>query len=647
MDSKLEGLFQPIQIGRIQSGNRIVMAPMNTNMAHGDGSASQRNRDYYAERAKGGAGIVILEALFIEWAAKHRTFGMGVSQDKYIPGLARVARGIQAHGGLAVPQINHNGRILSEDVSGLQTVAPSNFVNPLTNELSVELSTLECQELVEKYAQAARRIMEAGFDAVEVHGCHGYLLAQFLSPFTNQRQDQYGGSLEGRMRLPLEVVKRVKELCGPEFPVFYRVSGSEMFQGGLTLRDTSIFAAQLEKAGVDCLDVSGSSLEGLPKLAKVIPCNYYPHKYHVASAAALKKVVNIPVIGVGRINSPELAAEVINEGQADLVAVGRQFIADAHWPNKAKQGRSDEIIKCIACNIGCIDVLLVNRRHITCVANPTVGREGEELISPAPAAKKVAVVGAGPAGLEAARVAAMRGHQVSLFEKSAAIGGQLNLACQAPGKQEYKSLIDRYAVELDRLGVEVKLESEVTPALLEQLAPDAVVLASGGRPKLLEADWVGGENVADAWRVLEGSVTTGDKVVIVGGGRVGLECAEYLLEQGRDVVVIEAAPRIGSDLGVTVRPVLMNRLIRSTLNVFNKAQVLSVRGKEVTIDREGDIITVGEVDNIILSVGTEAENSLQGELEDKDFELIAVGDCQGAAGIMEAVSAGFEAGRAL
>jgi len=620
---------------------------MNANMAFGDGFASERNRDYYAERAKGGAGVIILEALFIEWAAKHRTFGMGASEDKFIPGLRMIAKGIQEHGALAVAQINHNGRILSEDATGLQTVAPSTYLNPNTGEISVEFTAEEIQELVNKFASAARRVKEAGFDAVEIHGAHGYLLAQFLSPFTNKRTDQYGGSLENRMRLPLQVVRRTKKMCGEDYPVFFRLSAEELFQGGLELAETTLFAQRLEKAGVDLLDVSGSSLEQPQKLARLIPCNYYPHGSFMAAAGAMKKIVSIPVAGVGRINCPVIATRFLDEGMADMVAVGRQFLADPHWPNKAREGRHKDIMRCIACNAGCLDVLLENKTHITCVLNPEVGREKAYEIKPAKEKRQVAIIGAGPAGLEAARVASLRGHEVSIYEKQKRIGGQLNLACKAPGKGEIQHIIDYYQNQVDKLQIDLNLETEVSAQLLSELRFDVVILATGGKPKRVGEAWEDASTVVSAWEVLDETCETGPKVVIVGGGRIGLETAEFLDKDGHEVIVVEKENRIGSDVGLTVRPVLMKRLIRSSINVFNRAEVKAVSGKDVTIDRDGTAITLRDVDSIVIAVGVEPNRVLLDELKEVSFEVHVIGNCSKEGAIKEAIADGAEVGRRI
>lgn len=646
MANDLKSLFQPIEIGKLTARNRVVMPPMNTNMAYGDGFASERNRDYYAERAKGGAAVVILEAIFIEWAAKHRTFGMGVSEDKYIPGLKMVAEGIQAHGGLAVAQINHNGRILSEDVTGLQTVAPTTFANPATGEVSIEFTTEEVEEIIEKYAQAALRVKKAGFDGVEVHCAHGYLLAQFISPFTNKRTDKYGGSLKNRMRAPLAVVRRVKELCGADYPVFVRISGDEYFQGGQTLENSVILAKELEAAGVDCLDVSGSSLEGPPKLAKVIPCHYLDKGFHIPSATAIKAAVSIPVIGVGRINDPAQAASYIDEGRVDMVAIGRQLIADPHWAAKAAEGRPQEIRTCIACNV-CLDILLANKRPLTCVVNPDAGCEATAVPDQAAEPKKVAVVGAGPAGLEAARMAAARGHQVTVYDRGSDLGGQLILAAAAPGKEEIATIPAWYRDQLAKLKVTVNLGTEVTPAVLDELGPEAVVIATGGRPSELEADWAGSTETIMAWDILSGEVRAGDKVVIIGSNRVALETAEFLLARDKEVIIVARAARIGADLGLTVRPVMMNRLIRSRVNVFNNAEVTGVEGHDVILDRNGDGITLRDVDSIVLAVGTESESGLADELSGKPFQVEAIGDCVKVGGIMDAIHAGAELGKQL
>jgi NADPH-dependent 2,4-dienoyl-CoA reductase/sulfur reductase-like enzyme len=361
------------------------------------------------------------------------------------------------------------------------------------------------------------------------------------------------------------------------------------------------------------------------------------------SAAALKKVVTIPVVGVGRINSPLEAAQYINHGKADLVALGRQLIADAHWPQKVQLGRSADIRKCIACNV-CLDILLANRKPLTCAINPAVGLKAEAGFVPAETIKNVAVVGAGPAGLEAARVAAKRGHKVVVYEATERIGGQLCLACKVPGKNELQSIIDFYENQLRVLGVELKFGCLADAALLRESGAQAVVLATGGRKKLLDAAWVKAADVCSNWDVLEGLQDIGPKVVVIGGGRAGLETTTFLLDKGHEVVIVEAGPRIGADLGLTVRPVLMNKLIRTSVNVFNKAQVTNVSDRTVTIEREGDSITLNDVDKLVLAGGGDPGVTFSKDLEGFGLEVYCIGDCRQMGGIKDAVADGYGVG---
>ncbi len=398
---------------------------------------------------------------------------------------------------------------------------------------------------------------------------------------------------------------------------------------------------------MDLLDVSGSSLEQPHKLAKVIPCYYYPKGYHLAAAEAMKKVVSIPIVGVGRIDCPKQASQYIREGRVDMVAVGRQLIADPHWPNKAREGRSEDIIPCIACNLGCLGILLQNKRPITCVVNPEVGREKALDIRKTGKEKNVVVVGAGPAGLETARVASLRGHQVTVFDKQDRIGGQLILASRAPFKGNLSKIVDYYVSQFVKSEIQLNLGKAITTADLDRLAPDAVVLACGGKPKMLDEPWTKERNVHTAWDVLSGTTTVGKKVVIVGGGRTGLETADYLTQRGHEVIVVEMTSRIGSDMGPSVRPALMNRMIRSAVNVFNRAKVVKVVDKDVTIERDGDRITLKGVDDIVVSVGTDPQEDLKVQLKGASYEIHAIGDCSVPGGIMEAIAAGAELGRRL
>lgn len=630
-------LFEPIQIGSMKLKNRLILSGINVNYAAEDGTVTKRLKDFYVERAKGGVGMVQTGICYVDPLGSFFTHMMGIHNDSVIPGLREMAQEVQSYGAAFVVQLCHVGRYASSKVTGAQPVAPSAVASRVSHEMPRELTVPEIKGIIEAFAQGARRARDAGADAVDLAGAVGYLIAQFLSPYSNKRNDEYGGDMERRMQFVLEIMDRIQRTVGKDYPIMIRISGDEFLPGGNTLEDMKVVAQALEKAGIASINVIPGWHESPVPLVSwhVAPAQY------AYLAEEVKKVVKVPVIASNRINTPELAERLIAEGRVDMVTMARALIADPEMPRKALEGRVDEIRPCVACNQGCYDRLFANL-DISCMSNPAAGREDEFAIRPAPSPRKVMVVGGGPAGMEAARVAASRGHQVTLYEKSSALGGQLALAAVPPGKGEIVSLVSYYINQMARLGVKVNLGQEATAETVGREKAEAVIVAAGASPIIPNMAGVNGQNVVTALDVLAGKAGAGERVVIVGGGQVGVETADFLAEQGKKVTILEMLDKIGPDLGVTVRWIVMKRIAEKGIKSFSGARVQEITSKGVTYEKDGASQFL-EADTVVLAVGARAEKKLTQELESK-VEVYAVGDCVQARKALDAIYEGAKAG---
>jgi 2,4-dienoyl-CoA reductase-like NADH-dependent reductase (Old Yellow Enzyme family)/thioredoxin reductase len=650
---KFRRLFEPCKLATLELANRVALPPITTNCATEDGFVSDRMVSFYKERARGGAGLIIVEDCIVEAPrGKHAINDIYIDDDKYVPGLHRLAQAIEDHGSVAAIQLSHGGYKAGRlhDGSLLMThgqmpVAPSavpfsatGFVVP--QELTIE----EIQDIEDKFAESALRAKEAGFKVISLHCTHGYLIEQFMSPLSNKRQDAYGGDLDNRFRFLAEIIYKMKQKVGDDFPLMCRISGEEIEEGGITLDNARRFARKLEACGVHSISVCvGGSMPGMKPNYLGVPVAISPMRSPrgelVYLAAAIKDVLSIPVMTANRIITPELAEKILELEKADIIGIGRGLIADPEWPKKAREGREKEIRHCISCQ-GCM-----TGQPVSCALNPVAGREDELKISRAEKVKKVFVAGGGPAGLEAARVAALRGHDVHLYEKDT-LGGQLNLACVPPGKQEIKLLVDFEIEQMKKLGVKVE-HRELTPEIVGKEKPDAVIVATGSHPKEPEFDVHKHKNVIFAQQVLKGNVPEG-KIIVIGGRQTGAETAEFLAAKGNRVAIVEASNEISKDTGhqVFAHYFLLFSLENLGVKTFTNATVEEVTETGVIIKQNGQSFTV-EADAIVLAPGNKSDQTLAGQLKGSGIEMHVIGDCNGVGKIAKAIKEGFRAGLAV
>jgi 2,4-dienoyl-CoA reductase-like NADH-dependent reductase (Old Yellow Enzyme family)/thioredoxin reductase len=642
-------LFEPIQIGPLELKNRIVMPPMVTNFGSDTGAVTERLVDYHVERAKGMVGLIIVEATCVEGLLGRLVVNqLRVDSDKYLPGLADLVESVHLHGAKIALQIHHAGRQTTlEATEGRIPVSPSEvpYIDMYTSPGSViaqprSLTIQEIGGLVEKFGEGARRAKTAGFDAVEIHGAHGYLIGQFLSPYTNKRNDEYGGSFERRMQFALEVIERVRKEVGSNYPLSFRISADEYIESGMTLELAKRVAVKLEGASVNVIHVSGSLGESNHMCEAPMAIR---RGFNVHLAEGIKKVVSIPVIAVGRINDPELAEKILQERKADLVAMGRALIADPQLPMKAMEGKFDEVRKCIACDLGCSSRLYLGL-CITCNVNPDVGKEREFRLTRAEKVKEVLIVGGGLAGMEAARVATLRGHRVTLCEKTDELGGQLLLATRPPHKEELQNILDYLRIQMGKLKVEIELRKTIRPEIIDEEKPDAVVVATGAVPLIPRIPGIESKRVVTAWDVLAGKVDPKDEIAIVGGGEVGCETAEYLTELGRNVTLVEALGDLALDMEPLNRYLLLQRLKEREIKVHTGTMFKEVTNEGIVVgDAFGEHVLRAE--SIILSLGTVPDNALASSLRGKVEQLYVIGDCVKPRRTLEAIHEGSWAAR--
>jgi 2,4-dienoyl-CoA reductase-like NADH-dependent reductase (Old Yellow Enzyme family)/thioredoxin reductase len=637
-------LFEPFSIGKMQLKNRIALPPMGTGCAEEGGYVGQRLIDYYEARASGGAGLIIVEGTAPSLQCRGgRQLTLG--DDRYLPGWRELAKAIHQHGAKIAVQLHHAGMEIRDgnyvQVGPSPVIVPSRMVG-ISGKPPHELTTDEIREIAQWFADATKRAREAGVDGVEIHGAHQYLVASFLSSATNMRRDRYGGTVENKARFLIEIIQAMREAVGPDYPIWPRINAEEYgFENGITLEETKQVVPMTVKAGAQAIHVSAYAAGSYVTKA---PLSDTPGLL-VPLAEAVKKVTRVPVIAVGRLDH-EVGEKVLEEGKADVIAIGRRLIADPELPNKVAEGRLDDIRPCIGC-MECIERVGARGQGISCTINAAAGRERECQIQPAPKRKRVAIVGGGPAGMEAARVTALRGHRVTLFEKEPRLGGQLNLAALPPNKGDIVPWLNYLIGQLEKAGVETRLNTESSPGLISKSRYDAVIIATGGIPLIPDIPGSGSRNVVTAQDVLSGKAEAGEKVVIIGGGQVGCETGLYLAEKGKRVVIVEILKRMASEMGPMVRRRLMDGLRQRQVIMLTNAKCEAITEHSVTVTSAEGRKDTYPADSVILAVGSGKNDNLFKRLEGKVPEVYCVGDASQPQGIMEAVRDGYRVALSL
>ncbi len=656
---KLTKLFEPGKIGKMEVMNRIVMAPLGHGMtfATKDGSLTDQFLAFYEVRAKGGVGFIQLTV-----AALGRPYATGmvfspgilsITDDDHIPSAQRFTKAIHAYGTKVSFQITHHGAAIARAIQQRpsleypelnRVLTATGTKDPVTGFETHSMTKEDIQGVTEAFGQAAKRGKEAGFDAVRIQACHAYLLRQFLSPRTNKRTDEYGGSPENRARFTCEIIKRVRKEVGPDYPIIIRMNGDEHLEGGISLAEAVRHAQLFDEAGADALDVSSGPGETAHWQYITM---YQPYGALVPSSEAIKKVVKASVIAVGKIDAFH-GERILREGSADFIQMARALMADPELPNKAKEGRLEEIRPCIYCGwcqSGGTQGGLAN-----CTVNPAMGRELEYKVKPAVTRKRVMVIGGGPAGMEAARVLAERGHETSLYEKTDKLGGQWNMV--ASHIPDEANLVTHLATGLTRAGVKVSLSKAVTSQMVREFKPDAVVIATGSKPITLAVPGANGKNVVQATDVLLGKAKVGQEVVVVGGRTVGLETALFLAEQGKNVSIVTRS-KIGRDIFRNKKLAFFEYLIKYKVRLYPNSTVDSITDKGINIwwdagepPAREPIFAFLPADTVVLAVGSEKENQLVSELTGL-AEVYPVGDCAGKESIFAAIRGGAEAAQKI
>lgn len=654
MSQQFPLLFSPLKVGNVTLRNRIVNTSHVTGFQR-DHLPTEQYVHYYVEMAKGGVAMMIMEG-----TSPHESgvWSLWNVDDRITPWYQRITKAVHDYGAKMLVQLNHAGAKGSERGTVRDTmlplIGPSAVPMPSPDKSSIiphELEEGEIEELVESYGEAARRCKEGGMDGVEIMMGYGNLIPQFLSPKSNLRTDKYGGNLENRLRFPIEILQRIRQKVGSDFLLGVRMS-DDFLAYSLSLEDMKVIAPHLEATGtIDYINTGAGSTWEWKSLTAAMPPSYYGPGNFVYLATAVKEVVTLPVIGGGWVNEPALAEKMLDEGKLDLIAMVRELIADPHLPNKAREGRTEDIRPCIACNQSCLGHLWYDL-PIGCIYNPVVGREQEwSEMKQAEIRKRVVVVGGGPAGLEAARVAAERGHKVVLYEKHNRLGGQVEIATKAPQRDNFGEITRYYERQIKKLDVEVRLGIEATAEIVLGDSPEAVVIATGSTPYTPDIPGVEGRNVVSVWDVLEAGVDVGERVVLFDTQGLPQGCctAEFLADSGKKVEIITGMEYVGKEIERLVWRMLYERLLKKGVVMSPHTWIREISEDSVVVYNtiSGEERVIEGVDTVVLATGAAADDELYRALKGNVKELYAVGDCVAPRDVEAAVYEGHKVARAL
>jgi 2,4-dienoyl-CoA reductase (NADPH2) len=664
-------LFEPLEIGNITISNRIVMPAINLNMAS-DGYVSQQLIDFYVERAKGGAGMLIVGGCYVDLYAKGIPMMISIDSDDFLPTLTKLTQAVHsARDDVKVcAQLYHGGAYTMPFVIGKTQIAPSAVYSKFSKSTPREMTLEDIKTEQQAFVDAGLRAKKAGFDAVEVCANAGYLMTQFLSPKTNKRTDKYGGDLENRLRFPLETLELMKSKLG-DTPLGYRISGDDFVPQSNTYKEKAVIAERLS-VYLDYLNVTGGWHETkTPQTTMDVPEGCYSYL-----AENIKNHVSIPVFSSNRINTPELAEQILMAGKADAICMGRTLIADPYLPKKAKQGELRDIMHCIGCNQGCFDAIFA-MQSVTCLRNARAGKEAKTELKPLELKKKVMIIGSGPGGLEAARVAAIRGHEVHIFEKEDKIGGLLNIIWVPPGRNEFKRIIENYTYWIQKHGIQMHLQQEVSIEKVKEFNPEVVLIATGSKPTRPPIKGIDKKNVYWANDVFSGDAPVGKNNVIIGGGATGIELAIFLtkygtlsreafdfltfykaletdialemLHEGRNqVTVLEMLPKLGSALGKTTKWVLLDKCDALGVKLITGVNIQEIGDDYVNyLDAADKEQVINNVDYVYYATGVEPNDSLSKEIKLLNIKVEKIGDARKPQTVMEAVARGYKIGNVI